>query len=363
MNRRRLIASGAAGAAGAATLVTPNLASAQPRIRWRCPGSFPKSLDTLFGTQEFIARRVSEMTDGAFQIQVFGPGELVPALQVMDAVGAGNVECGYTSAYYYLGKDPALAIATCLPFGLSSRQHWAWLTHGGGRDLYREVYADQGVVAIPAGNTAAQMGGWFRKEIKTVDDLKGLKFRIAGYGGNVLTKLGVVPQQIGGTDIYPALERGVIDGAEWVGPYDDEKLGFNRVAQFYYYPGWWEYSPSIDLMINAKAYEELPAQYKAVLQAACTEAWHWMAARYDVQNPQALRRLIASGTQLRAFPREVMAACYKASQEFYAEVGAGNARFKRIHEKWDAFRVEQTQWLRVAEDSLGNFLAVQTAQR
>ena len=363
MDRRRFVALGATGAAGAATLATPNLASAQPRIRWRCPGSFPKSLDTLYGTQEYIARRVSEMTDGAFQIQVFGPGEVVPALQVMDAVGAGNVECGYTSAYYYLGKDPSLAMLTCLPFGLSSRQHWSWLTHGGARELYAEVYRDQGVVGIPAGNTAAQMGGWFKREIRTVDDLKGLKFRIAGYGGNVLTRLGVVAQQIGGPDIYPALERGVIDGAEWVGPYDDEKLGFNRVAPFYYYPGWWEYSPSVDMMVNIRAWEALPKPYQAILEAACTEAWHWMAARYDVLNPPAMRRLLASGTQLRAFPREVLTACYRASQEHYAEVGAQNPRFKRLHEKWDAFRVDQTQWLRVVEDSLGNFLAVATAQR
>jgi TRAP-type mannitol/chloroaromatic compound transport system substrate-binding protein len=219
------------------------------------------------------------------------------------------------------------------------------------------------VVGIPAGNTAAQMGGWFRKEIRSVDDLKGLKFRIAGFGGNVLQKLGVVPQLIGGGDIYPALERGVIDGAEWVGPYDDEKLGFQRVAPFYYYPGWWEYSPSIDLMVNTRAYEALPAQYKAVLDAACTEAWHWMAARYDVLNPPAMRRLIASGTQLRGFPREVMEACYKAAQEFFVETGEKNARFKKIHATWDAFRIEETQWMRVAEDSLGNFLAVQTARR
>ena len=359
MDRRNLLA--AAGAAAA--LAAPSVASAQPRIRWRFPGSFPKSLDTLYGTHEHIAKRVAEMTDGAFQIQIFGPGEVVPALQVMDAVGAGNVECGFTSAYYYLGKDPSLAIATVLPFGLNSRQHWAWLTHGPGRELYREVYRDQGVVAIPAGNTGAQMGGWFRKEIRSVEDLKGLKFRIAGYGGNVLQKLGVVPQLLGGTDIYPALERGVLDGAEWVGPYDDEKLGFHRVAQYYYYPGWWEYSPSIDFMVNARAWEQLPRQYQAVLEAACTEGWHWMAARYDVLNPQALRRLIAAGTQLRAFPRDVMTACYKATQEFLAEVGAQNPRFRKIHAEWDKFRLDQISWFRVAEDSLANFLAVATAQR
>jgi TRAP-type mannitol/chloroaromatic compound transport system substrate-binding protein len=363
MERRSLLGRGAAGAtAAAATLAAPNLASAQPRIRWRCPGSFPKSLDTLYGTQERIARRVSEMTDGAFQIQVFGPGELVPALNVMDAVGAGTVECGYTSGYYYLGKDPSLALVTCLPFGLSSRQHWAWL-QGPAKELYKDVYKDQGVVGIPAGNTAAQMGGWFRREIRSLEDLRGLKFRIAGYGGNVLGKLGVVTQQIGGPDIYPALERGVIDGAEWVGPHDDEKLGFNRVAQFYYYPGWWEYSPSIDLMVNIGAYEALPAAYKHILEAACAEGWHWMAARYDVLNPAALRRLLATGTQLRAFPRDVMQACYRAAQELYGEVGAQNSRFKRIHEEWDKFRLEQTQWFRVAEDSLANFLAVTTAQR
>ena len=279
----------------------------------------------------------------------------MPALQVLDAVGNGNVECGYTSGYYYLGKDPSLALVTCLPFGLSSRQHWAWLTHGGGRDLYKEVYRDQGVVGIPAGNTGAQMGGWFGKEIKSVEDLKGLKFRIAGYGGNVLGKLGVVRQQLGGTDIYPALERGVIDGAEWVGPYDDEKLGFHRVAPYYYYPGFWEYSPSIDLMVNAKAYEALPAEFRAVLDAACAEAWHWMAARYDVLNPAAMRRLLAGGAQLRGFPREVLTACYRASQELFTEIGEQNPRFKRIHEKWDTFRIEQTQWMRVAEDLLRQF--------
>ena len=360
MNRRNLFAG---GAAGAAALAAPGLGSAQTRIRWRCPGSFPKSLDTLYGTHEFIARRVAELTDGAFQISIFGPGEVVPALNVMDAVGAGTVEAGFTSGYYYLGKDPSLALVTCLPFGLSGRQHWAWLTHGGGRDLYKDVYRDQGVHGIPAGNTGAQMGGWFRKEIKSVEDLRGLKFRIAGYGGNVLGKLGVVTQQIGGTDIYPALERGVIDGAEWVGPYDDEKLGFNRVAPYYYYPGWWEYSPSIDMMVNAKAWDELPKQYQAILETVCAEAWHWMAARYDVLNPQALRRLVAAGTQLRAFPRDVLSACYRATQELYGEIGAQNARFKRIHDQWERFRLDQIQWHRVAEDSLANFLAVATSQR
>ena len=359
MNRRKMMAAGAV----APMLAIPALTHAQTRIRWRFPGSFPKSLDTLYGTQERIARRVREMTDGAFEMTPFGPGEVVPALQVMDAVGQGSVECGYTSAYYYLGKDPSLCIATCLPFGMNSRSLWSWLNEGGGRDALREVYRDQGVIAIPAGNTGAQMGGWFRREITSVADLNGLKFRIAGFGGNILQRVGVVPQLIGGADIYPALERGVIDGAEWVGPHDDEKLGFQRVARFYYAPGWWEYAPNIDLMINPAAYEALPTNYKHILEAACQEAWHWMMARYDALNPVALRRLVAGGTQLRLFPREVLNASYRAAQEFYQETGAANPRFRRIHQTWDAFRVDQTQWFRIAVDSQANFLAVASAPR
>ena len=361
MDRRGMFAG--AAAAGTLALATPAIAQAMPEVRWRCASSFPKSLDTIYGAGEHVAKRVAALTDNKFQIRVFAAGELVPGLAVADAVQNGTVEAAHTASYYFVGKDPTFAFDGAVPFGLNMRQINAWLQAGGGREVMREFFEGFNIVSIPAGNTGAQMGGWFRKEIKTVQDLSGLKFRVGGFAGNVLQKLGVVPQQIAGGDIYPALEKGTIDAAEWIGPYDDEKLGFNRVAQYYYYPGWWEYSPSIDMMVNAKAYDELPAQYKAVLNAACTEGWHWMSARYDVLNPAALRRLIASGTQLRGFPREVLTACYKASQELYAEIGATNPRFKRIHEKWDAFRLEQTQWLRVAEDSLGNFLAAATAQR
>ena len=359
MKRRRFLARGTAGAtAGAAALAAPNIAGAQgqPRVRWRCPGSFPKSLDTLYGTQEHLAKRVGEMTDGAFQIQVFGPGEVVPALQVLDAVGGGTVECGFTSAYYYLGKDPSLAIATCLPFGLSTKQHWAWLTHGGARQLYAEVYRDQGVVAIPAGNTGSQMGGWFRKEIKSVEDLKGLKFRIAGYGGNALQKLGVIPQQLGGPDIYPALERGVIDAAEWVGPYDDEKLGFAKVAPFYYYPGFWEGGPSIHLFINQAKWKELPKAYQAILTTAAGYANSDMLAKYDARNPAALRRLLGAGTQLRPFSPEILEAAYKAANEVYDDVSSKNADFKKIYDSVRGFRNEEYLWFQVAEYAFDNFM-------
>jgi len=352
MDRRNILAAGAV----APILAMPAITQAQTRIRWRMPGSFPKSLDTLYGAHERICRRVREMTDGAFEITPFGPGEVVPALQVMDAVGNGSVECGYTSAYYYLGKDPSLCIATCLPFGMSSRQLWSWLQEGGGKQALAEVYRDQGVIGIPAGNTGAQMGGWYRREINTVADLQGLKFRIAGFGGNILQKLGVVPQLIGGGDIYPALERGVIDGAEWVGPYDDEKLGFQRVAPFYYYPGWWEGGLNLSMTINQAKFNELPQLYKDALESACRDATIETIAKYDNQNPPALRRLVAAGTQLRPFPRPVMEACYRAAFELYDETAARNANFKKVYDHFKAYRESQLQWFRVAESTYDNFV-------
>src|SRR5258708_11111704 len=200
------------------------------------------------------------------------------------------------------------------------------------------------------------MGGWLRKEIKTVDDLKGLKSRIGGFAGEVLIKLGVVPQQIAGGDIYPALEKGTIDAAEWVGPYDDEKLGFNKIAKYYYYPGWWEGGPQLSCYVNAQQWAGLPAEYKAIVETACSEANLWMTAKYDVQNPQALKRLIGSGTQLRGFSRDIMQACVKAANELYDEKAASNPRFKKVYESWRQFRRDELEWFQVAENTFDSFM-------
>jgi len=359
MKRREFIKSAATGAVAAvpaATIAAPAIAQSLPEVKWRVASSFPKSLDTIFGGAEFISKRVAEMTGNKFQLRVFAAGEIVPGLQVLDAVQNGTVEVGHTASYYYTGKDPTFAIDTTIPFGLNTRQQNAWMHHGGGLELMRDFFKDWNVYNIPAGNTGAQMGGWFRKEINTVEDLKGLKFRIAGLAGNVLTKLGVVPQQIAGGDIYPALEKGTIDSAEWVGPYDDEKLGFYKVAKFYYYPGWWEGNAMLDLYVNIGQWQSLPKEYQAILEAACAEANTWMTAKYDAENPGALRKLVANGAQLRPFSREIMSAAYKAAFELYDELSASNPKWKKVYEQWKKFRDEEYLWFRVAENTFDNFV-------
>jgi TRAP-type mannitol/chloroaromatic compound transport system substrate-binding protein len=355
MKRRAFLTSAGVGVA-ASTLAAPAIAQTNPEIKWRCASSFPKSLDTIYGGAEFVAKRVAELTDGKFQIRVFAGGEIVPALQVLDAVKDNTIECGHTVSYYYVGKDPTFAFDSAMPFGLNARQQNAWMRHGGGLELMREFFDGYNIVQFSAGNTGTQMGGWFRKEIKTVEDLKGLKFRIGGYAGTIMARLGVVPQQIGGGDIYPALEKGTIDGAEWVGPYDDEKLGFNKVAKYYYYPGWWEGGPQVSFLTNKAQYEALPKQYKIALEAACAEATLDMVGKYDVQNMHALKSLVASGTQLRPYPNEVMQACYQAAIETYEAEAAKNEKFRKVYEQWRKFREDEYLWFRVAEYSFDRFV-------
>jgi TRAP-type mannitol/chloroaromatic compound transport system substrate-binding protein len=353
MHRRQFLKGAGAGVAGA--IAAPARAQ-QPAIRWRMASSFPKSLDALYGTAEQMAARVARLTEGRFEIRVFAAGEIVPPLAVLDAVQNATVECGQTASYYYTGRHPALAFDTAVPFGLNARQQNAWMYHGGGLELTRELFRQYNIVNFPAGNTGTQMAGWYRREIKSVADLKGLKMRIPGLAGQILARLGVVPQQIGGPDIYPALEKGTIDAAEWVGPYDDERLGFHKVAKYYYYPGWWEGAAQLSIYVNAKHWTALPKTYQDALELACAEANVSMQARYDARNPEALRRLVAGGAQLRPFPRPVMEACYKVAQELYTELSAKHPEFKKIYEGWSRFRDDQYLWFRVAENTFDNFV-------
>jgi len=355
MKRRDFLKVSATGAAVAA-VASPAIAQSMPEVKWRLTSSFPKSLDTIYGGAEYMAKQVAEMTDNKFQIQVFAAGEIVPGLQALDATSNGTVEMCHTVSYYYVGKDPTFSIFASVPFGLNARQQNSWLFQGGGNELANEFYKKFGVAGFPCGNTGTQMGGWFRKEIKTVADLQGLKFRIGGIAGQVLQKLGVVPQQIAGGDIYPALEKGTIDAAEWVGPYDDEKLGFQKVAQYYYYPGFWEGGPTVHAFANLEKFNGLPKVYQSILTNACTSANTWMNARYDMLNPTALKRLVGGGTQLRPFNNEVLDACLKATNELWAEVSAKNADFKKSIDAMLAYRSDEYLWWQVAEYTYDSFM-------
>jgi len=356
MKRRDFIKVTGLGAAGAATLAAPAIAQSMPEIKWRMPTSWPKSLDTLFGGAEMMCKMVAEATDNKFQIQIFAAGEIVPGLQVLDAVQNGTCEIGHTASYYYFGKDPTFTFGSAVPFGPNMRINQAWYMLGGGRDVLNEFYKGYNVVSLLAGNTGCQMGGWFRKEVNTPEDLKGMKFRIGGFAGRVLQKLGVVPQQLAGGDIYPALEKGTIDAAEWVGPYDDEKLGFYKVAKYYYFPGWWEGGAMLHMIVNDEKWNSLPKQYQAIVNQAGAAAGAWMLEKYDSVNPAALKRLIASGTELKAFPQPVLEACYNATQDHLNELAAKSDLFKRTKESHDAYMKELLFYTQIAENFYDNYL-------
>ena len=328
--KRRVFLQGGAIAAAATSLSMPAIAQSMPEVKWRLTSSFPKALDTIFGTAQTFAKYVSDATDGKFQIQAFAAGEIVPGLQALDAASNGTVECAHTPTYFYVGKEPALALGTGLPFGLNARHQHAWWHFAGGEAIVNEALAKFNCTSLVCGNSGTQMGGWFRKEINTIEDLKGLKFRIGGVGGQVLAKLGVVPQQIAAGDVYPALERGTLDAVKFVGPYDDEKLGFNKIAKYYYYPGFWEGGAMLHLVINKDAWDKLPKLYQNIMRMCAEAANNWMLAKYDAVNAPALKRLVAGGTELRGFPLPVLDAAYKASEELYSELSAKSPLFKCV---------------------------------
>jgi len=353
MKRREFLKTATTGvtAAAAMTIAAPAIAQSDPVIKWRCVSSFPKSLDVLYGCAEVMAKSVAEATDNKFQIQSFAAGEVVPALQAFDAASNNTVEMAHSAAYYYVGKNPAFAFGTHVPFGLNTRQQNSWMYQGEGKTLLDPFFQKYSIFALPGGNTGAQMGGWFRKEINTIEDLKGLKFRISGLGGNILAKLGAVPQQVGGGDIYPSLERGTIDGAEFNGPYDDEKLGLYKVAPFYYYPGWWDGTSLLHFFINLDQWKKLPKHYQAALTAAAALSNVDCMARYDAVNPPALRRLLGLGVKLRPFPTEVIDASYKTATALYDEVSATNADFKTFYESMRRFQADSAPWYQASEYS------------
>ncbi len=355
MKRRQFLKAAGLGVAASA-VAAPAIAQSMPEIKWRMPASWPKSLDTLWGGVEIMAKAVAEATDNKFQIQTFAAGEIVPGLAIVDAVQNGTVEIGHTASYYYFGKDPTFAFGTSVAFGPNARLNQGWFTLGGGKEVLNEFYKKYNCMALLAGNTGCQMGGWYRKEINTVEDLKGLKMRIGGFPGRVLQKLGGVPQQIAGGDIYPALEKGTIDAAEWVGPYDDEKLGFYKVAPHYYSPGWWEGGSMLFAFVNLDKWNSLPKSYQHVLEQAGHYANTWTMAKYDQLNPGSLKRLLAGGTKLHVFSQPIMEASYKAAMELHGEIAKENASFKKVNNSLMDYTRNGYQWFQVAELSYDSFM-------
>lgn len=343
---------------GAATTAPTGAAQAQlPTVDWQMATSWPVSLDTIFGGAQVFAERVGVLTSGKFKITPRAGGELAPGTQVLDVVSQGAVPIGHTASYYYIGKSPATAFGTAMPFGLLANQQNAWLYDGGGLKLLQDFYAKKfNVIQFPAGNTGAQMGGWFRKEINKVDDLKGLKMRIAGLGGTVMGKLGVNVQVLAGAEIFQALQTGAVDAAEWVGSYDDEKLGLNKAAKFYYYPGWWEPGPTLEVEVNLNEWNKLPAFYQECIKTASFEANLIMLARYDSRNNDALGRLIKGGTELRSYSKEIMTAAETEAFKLYDGYAAADPDFKTIYDNWKPFRERVYAWNKINEFSFANYV-------
>ncbi|MDJ0533622.1 MAG: TRAP transporter substrate-binding protein [Xenococcaceae cyanobacterium MO_207.B15] len=365
MKRRKMLSYVGIGTTTATTLVACNQTqesgvvgdSSLPNLRWRMVTSWPKSLDTIFQGAQKVCDRVKAITGGKFTIEPYAAGEIVPGLEVLDAVQNGTVESGHTASYYYVGKNPALAFGTSMPFGLTAQQQNAWFYHGGGLEAMHQLYSDFNVISFPAGNSGAQMGGWFKKEVKSLRDFNGLKMRIPGLGGKVMARLGVNVQVLPGGEIFLALDRGAIDAAEWVGPYDDEKLGLNKAASYYYYPGWWEPGSTFELQINKSQWDKLPQEYQEVLKTAAMEANLTMLSQYDALNRQSLQSLIASGTKLIPYSREILQAAQAAALEIYQENASKDNSFRQIYEQWDEFRTSVSQWHKINELSFANFVS------
>jgi TRAP-type mannitol/chloroaromatic compound transport system substrate-binding protein len=314
-----------------------------PQVSWRMQTSFTPNLDLLHGSGEHIGERVAELTGGNFTIRVYSAGEIVPGLQVMDAVTQGTLQCGLTSGYYYIGKHPGLAFDTAIPFGMTTRQTLSWLHHAGGLELINSVYSDFGILSIPATTTGGQMGGWFRDPVGSLSELAGQRMRIPGIGGEIMARLGVTVQTLAAPEIYPALERGAIDAVEWVGPYDDERMGLHQIAKNYYYPGWWEPGVTVGLLINLEEYNQLPAAYQQVLHTVCGETFCDRLAAYDAMNPPAMERLIRDhGVTVRAYSDDIMEAALRESNAYLQELSAENADFQRMYESYRTFR--DSQW-------------------
>ena len=348
---------GAFGAAAAAGVAAPALAQTTPDVEWKVTSSFTPALDLIYGGGETLAKALADLTDGHFKLKISPPGEIASAGEALDAVASGKADAAHTALSYAWSQDPAFIFGSSTPFGMNARQHAAWLAAGGAQ-LIDELLADKKAIAIAAGNTGGQMAGWFRKELRNVQDMQGLKMRVGGFAGKILQTLGAEPVAMPRDSVFNALQSGSLDMFEWVGPYDDEKFGqpIAKVAPNYYYPGWWKGGMQLHLVVSKEKYEALPKAYQSALRAASAIADDYVLSKYDAANPGAVKRLVVGGASLRLFPQDVMEACYKTANDLYDQLGADNPRFKKIADSFLAFRADQYLWWQVAEYSFDNFM-------
>ena len=318
--------------------------------------SWPTALDTIYGGATNTAKFLEDMTDGDIQITVYPAGAQVGGLEVYDTVSLGAFQMGHTASYYYVGKDPTHGFFTAVPFGMNAQQMDAWFTSGGGQELFNELNARDNLIAFPAGNTGVQMGGWFNREINSPADLQGLTMRIPGLGGQVMGRVGANVQNIPGGEIFLALDTGVIDATEWVGPYDDEILGLNQAAQYYYAPGWHEPGPTLSTYVNLDVYNDLPPELQAAIQTASAAANQKMLADYDAKNGPALNRLVAAGAELRTFPQDVLQTLENAMDEIHEENAANNELYARVLDAFRTFQSGIRDWHNVSEYAFHNYV-------
>ncbi len=361
MKRREFLRVASLSAAGSA-LAAPALAQGTGAVKWTLTSSFPTNLETLYGGARIFADAAREASDGRIDIEAHPPGDIAGAVEALDAVKDGRADCAYTALNYWWGVEPALIFATGAPFGMNAREHAAFVLHGGGGDLIDETLADHNLIALLAGDTGCQMGGWFRKDVKSLADLKGLKFRVSGVAGKILQRLGVEPTAVARGDLASSLQSGALDAAAWVAPADDEKLDLVKAAPYYYYPGWQQPSMALHVAVNRDKWNGLSKQDQAILRQAAGAANAATQAAYDSLNPPAVRRLVEAGAKLTAFPADVMDALWQATVDEYREGAAGNAKFKRLHDAYMEFRNDQYLWWQVAEYPYDNFVIRQRAK-
>ena len=353
--KRAVTGAGAAIATTVLSTTLPTTAQAAKTIRWKMVTTWPKNFPGLGTGANFLAKLIGEMSGGRLKVKVYGAKELVGAFEVFDAVSRGTAQMGHGAAYYWKGKHPATQFFAAVPFGLTAQEMNGWLYHGGGWALWKELYERFDLVPSAIGNTGVQMGGWFNKEIQSVDDLKGLKMRIPGLGGEVLKRAGGTPVSLPGGEIFPALSSGAIDATEWVGPYNDLAFGLHKAAKFYYYPGWHEPGTTLEGLVNKKALMSLPKDLQIIVLNACRVANQDMLADFTARNNDALATLVNHHkVNLKKFPDEVLNKLRKLSDEVVAEIAAEDPFSKKVYESFKSFRDKAVSWHAISEQAYLN---------